>query len=58
MDDKKLPRFEVIGEHQILDVDPGGIVELDPDRFNIQVLLDAGHIRPVDETPPAKAPKG
>ncbi len=53
-----MPRYKVIGVCEIAGVATGGEVDLDPSKVNIDVLLRAGHVAPIDETksaPEAKA---
>lgn len=44
--------YRVVGSSRVAGVDPGGTVELDPDRVNIPALIAGGHVEPV-ETPEA-----
>lgn len=50
-----MKRYEVIGPHRINGVERGGVVECDPDTAATQLLVDVGHIRPVDEQPAGDA---
>ncbi|WP_166427499.1 hypothetical protein [Nonomuraea mesophila] len=44
---KTLPRYQVVGPRSVRGVAPGGVVALDPARFNVEALVEAGHIKPV-----------
>jgi hypothetical protein len=37
-------KAKVIGELPVCGVSTGGYVDLDPDKYNIQALVDGGHI--------------
>lgn len=50
--------YRVVGSSRVAGVDPGGTVELDPERVNIPALITGGHIAPVKApAKPAKAQK-
>lgn len=42
--------FEVIGNHPVAGVDPGGTVVLDLPQANIDALVRSGHIAPAEKT--------
>lgn len=42
--------YRVIGPHRVADTDPGGTVELDPERVNIAALIAAGHVELVKKS--------
>jgi len=42
-----LQRFTVTGPFPVADVQPGEVVELDPELVNLGALLESGHIAPV-----------
>lgn len=46
--------YRVTGIHPVSGTDPGGTVELDPERVDIPALLESGAVEPVK----AKAPGG
>lgn len=57
-------RFDVVGPLRVAGVETGGVVDLDPARYNIDALIAAGHIarpttakkagrKPVGDEPPA-----
>lgn len=50
--------YKVIGNQRINDVEPGGIVVLDPDRVNVPALIAAGHVEPVAKYSQKKTIKG
>jgi len=39
--------YRVVGSSRVAGVDPGGTVDLDPDRVNIPALIAGGHVEPV-----------
>ena len=47
-----MPRYRVTGPWQISGVGPGGVVDLDPAKINVDVLVNAGLVQPVDDPPP------
>lgn len=56
-----LARYLVVGSCRINGVEPGGVVDLDDQAVNVNVLLTAGHVKlapePVEDDaspPPAK----
>lgn len=44
-----MERFKVIGVCEVGGVEPGGVVELDPEKVNIPALIAGGHVEPVAE---------
>lgn len=62
--------YRVIGSSRVGGVEPGGLVDLDPDVVNIEALVAGGHIEPAsaeqnaaeEDPPPAgrrrHTPKG
>jgi hypothetical protein len=53
--------YRVIGTHPVSGTDPGGTVELDPERVNIPALIESGAVEVLKAKPAkatAKAPGG
>ncbi|MFI7042585.1 hypothetical protein ACIBI0_38410 [Microbispora rosea] len=49
--------YRVVGSSRVAGVDPGGTVDLDPERVNIPALVAGGHVEPVKAPAKAKAQK-
>jgi hypothetical protein len=49
-------KFKVVGELEVAGVAPGGVVEFADDTdVNVDALLYAGHLEPVESKPARKA---
>lgn len=55
-----MTKYKVVGAHVVSGAKPGSVVDLDPERVNIDALLKARHIEPLPVPAPPKAakPKG
>lgn len=49
--------YTVIGAQRVGGVEPGGTIELDPDRVNIEALVRGGHVERVRPAPKPAAKK-